>query len=423
MSLLILHRNPLEPFPFDAWLHDYQGEVVILAARDRIERAGEQLPPADAGYARIELLDDFEDAAVLRERAVKLAVEHRVRHVVAHFEGDVAHAAWLRERLGLAGAWSADVRPFRDKALMKRRLTQAGVEVARHTVPAAAEDALEFAQRVGFPVVCKDRAGFNAIGLRILRDGDELESHTRQVFGGACRDDLLVEEYVPGRMCHVDGLALDGRLVAAWPSQYQYDLASYGADHGARVDLTLDADDPLTDRLLALTERSVAALRPPESRLRDHAVHAEIFHTPDDRLVVCEVACRAGGAKLREVFQVLFGVNLGACATRAELGLPIAEFEGAARGGERPRPARMSGQVLMMKRPGRVLALPEPPPQPWVERFWRHAQVGQTIPPAAGSADFLLAAVASAPTRAECEQRLRALGAQFEAQTEIAALP
>lgn len=422
MSVLLLHRNPFEPFPFARWLRDYPGDLVVLASRDKIEQAGEE-PPTGAGYARLELLDDFHDEELVIERALKLATEFDVRHVVVHHEGDVDPAAELRERLNLSGPRPADVLPFRDKALMKEQLRRAGVEVAEHTVPRTAEQARAFAERHGFPLVFKDRAGFNAIGLRILRDEGELEEYLAEAFTGPERDDLLLETYVPGRMCHVDGLVVGGRTVVAWPSQYQYELASFGSDPGARIDLTLDEDDPLTPRLLDLADRSLAALRRPGGGMVDHGFHAEVFHTPDDRLVVCEIACRPGGAKIREVFEALFGLNLGHYATRAQVGLELPALTESLRSGVRPKPAAMAGQVLMMKRPGEVRALPSVPSEPWVERFWLYSREGEVVPPAGGSSDFLLAAVGSAPNRVECERRLRALGARFEEQTEVVSAP
>ncbi|MET9444919.1 hypothetical protein [Streptomyces sp. NPDC006610] len=433
MSVLILHRNPFGPFPYRAWLdgdvpgldggEPYRGDVVVLAARDKIRLAGEEPPDgAGHGFTRLELFDTLDDEAV-PERALALAEEHGVTHVVAHHEADVALAAELRERLGLDGAWSADVAPFRDKALMKRLAGQAGIEVAPHTVAGTAAQARDFAERHGFPVVLKHRSGYNSVGLRILADRDELQACLAEAYGDGSRDDLLVEAYVPGRMCHVDGLVVDGRTVAAWPSQYQYDLASFGADPGPRVDLTLDVDDPLTPRLLALIERTLAALKPEGSRLRTHAFHAEVFHTPDDRLVLCEIAGRSGGAKIREVFETLFGIRLAVHVTRAEAGLPLPAIEGVPGDGAPLRPRCMSGQVLTMKRPGLVRSLPAVPDEEWVKGFWLFAEEGQVIAPAAGSADFLTAAVGSAPTRVECERRLRDLGDRIIAETKIVPLP
>jgi len=422
MSVLVLHRFPLEPFPYDEWLADYDGDVVVLAARDRIELAGETVPTGNLGYTRLEIIDTFDDELV-RKTALELAAEFGTTRVITHHEGDLNTAAWLREHLGLPGARTGDVLPFRDKVLMKRLVTAAGVEVAAHVVPRTADEALAFAGEHGFPLVFKDRAGFSAIGLRILRDRAEAEDCFRQAYADGPREDLLLEAFVPGRMCHVDGLVVGGRPVLAWPSQYQYDLASFGTDQGARIDLTLDRDDPLTDRLLAMTEQILSALKPDGGRLDDHAFHAEIFHTPDDHLVLCEIAARPAGAKIREVFDTMFGIDHAHYATRALAGLPLPALAETIAGGSRPRPRRMSGQMLTMKRPGLVRSVPAAPEEPWVERFWVYAKPGDVIPPAAGSSDFLTAVVGSAPTRAECERRLRDLGERFVAQIEIGEAP
>ena len=408
MSVLVLQRNPLEPFPYDRWLHDYPGAVVVLADRTRFAPGGEPVPTGNGPFTRLEVLDRFDHDVVVK-RGLDLCLEYGVTHVVAHHEADVDAAAQIREQRGLAGAWTADVLPFRDKALMKQLAMAAGVEVAPHAVARDAGGVRAFAAEHGLPVVLKDRAGYNAIGLRIVRDDAALDEALSDVDG-----EVLVEQFVPGRMCHVDGLVVGGRTVLAWPSQYQYDLASYGSDAGARIDLTLDADDPLTSRLLELTERTRTALTVPGTRLTDHGFHAEIFHTPDDRLVLCEMASRPAGAKIREVFEAVFGLNLGEYVTRAQLGLPLAGLDG-----DRPAPRTMAGQVLMMKRPGLVRSVPEPPPEPWVHKFWRYAEPGQVIPPAAGSSDFLVAAVGTAPTRALVHRRLHELGDRFTAGTTI----
>lgn len=409
-NLLIIHRNPLEPFPYRSWLPDHTGDIVVLANREKIELAGEKVPDGNLGYTRLEVHDDF-DSPEFEARALELMAEHRITGVTVLHEGDMDLAARLRQRSGLRGPWQDDVKPFRDKALMKTRAQASGIEVAAWVQPRTADEARAFAEAEGFPLVFKERSGFNAIGLRILRDEASFEESLTEAYAAGDRDDVLLEAFVPGRMCHVDGVVRDGRLAMAWPSQYQYDLSSFASDAGPRIDLTLDEDDPVTPRLLDLAERVLAALAPEGSRLRDHAFHMEVFLTPDDRLVLCEIACRPGGAKIREVFHSLFGVHLGEYAVRADAGHPLHE---AVRRGDDPaglpRPRHMAGQLLMMKRPGLVRELPAVPDEPWLDGFWLYAEEGQVIAPASGSSDFLAAAVGTAPDRTECERRLRELG-------------
>lgn len=169
MTALVLHRFPLGPFPYDRWLAELDGGVVLIAARDRIEGAREQVPDGDGGYRRLVVLDDFEDEELLDSTALELAEEYGITHVIAPHEADLMRAARLREKFGLPGQLPDEVLPFRDKALMKRRLEAAGIEVAPYALPATADDARDFADEHGLPLVFKARDGFGSIGLRIVR--------------------------------------------------------------------------------------------------------------------------------------------------------------------------------------------------------------------------------------------------------------
>jgi hypothetical protein len=167
----------------------------------------------------------------------------------------------------------------------------------------------------------------------------------------------------------------------------------------------------MVGRLLGFTDLVLDALPCP----CDFAFHAEVFHTPDDRLVLCEIACRTGGATIRDIQHTLFGLDLTESWVRAQLGLPLP----VAAGPGRLYPARMAGQLVLMKRPGRVVAVPGEPSFPWVERYRVFAQPGQVMGEATFSGDFLASMVVSAPSRAISERRLRELEAWFMAGISI----
>ncbi|MBT2469648.1 hypothetical protein J7E97_17640 [Streptomyces sp. ISL-66] len=422
MTVLVLHRFPLGPFPYDRWLSDFDGGVVMIAARDAIAAGGEQLPAGLGGYRHLEIIDTFDDGELVDRLARDLAYEYQVTHVIAHHEADLHRAAALREKFGLPGQLPSGLLPFRDKALMKRKLAAAGLEVVPHAQAGTAAEVRAFGAAHGLPLVFKviDGTGTGspaAAGPRIAGTGEELEEYLAEAFPAAAgpREDLLVEAYVEGRTCHVDGVVAGGRTVMAWPSRYEYDPVSFGSGDGALVDLTLAPSDPLTPRLLALVEEALGALEGPA----DHAFHAKVFHTPDDRLVVCEITARPAGGRVRDVLSAVFGVHPVELAARAEVGLRLPAVEARARSGGRLEPVRMAGQVLMMKRTGTVRAIPPTPEEPWVEFYGVFAEPGEVIGDAENACDFLAVAVLSAPTRAECEKRLRALGAHFETEFVI----
>ncbi|MET9464421.1 hypothetical protein ABZY44_06260 [Streptomyces sp. NPDC006544] len=422
MTALVLHRFPLDPFPYDRWLSDFDGGVVMIAARDAIAAGGEQLPTGLGGYRHLEIVDTFEDGELVDRLARDLAYEYQVTHVIAHHEADLHRAAALREKFGLPGQLPAGLASFRDRVLMKRKLAAAGLEVAPHAPAGTAAEVRAFGAVHGLPLLFTDLDGPGSgtgpagpAGPRIVRTGEELERYLAEAFAPAAgpREDLLVEAFVAGRTCHVDGVVAGGRTVMAWPSRYADDPGSFRSGGGALVDLTLDPSDPLTPRLLTLVEDALGALEGPA----DHAFHAKVFHTPDDRLVLCEITARPAGGRVQDVLGAVFGVHPVELAARAHVGLRLPAVEARARSGGRLEPVRMAGQVLMRKRMGTVRAIPTTPEEPWVEFYGVFAEPGEVIGDPVDACDFLAVAVLSAPTRSECEKRLRALGGHFE--TEI----
>ena len=51
--------------------------------------------------------------------------------------------------------------------------------------------------------------------------------------------------------------------------------------------------------------------------------HAEVWHTPEDTLVLCEIASRTGGGEIGQEFMELFGVNLDKTSIQVQCEEPI----------------------------------------------------------------------------------------------------
>jgi biotin carboxylase len=407
MGVLILHYGRLEITPYDQWLADYDGDILMLASREYMERVGERLPDGDHGYRHVEAVAGYEAGGRVEARVLELARTYQVDHIVAFQEADLERAAQLRDVLGLPGQRLSSVLPFRNKVLMKDAVSAAGIPVAAYRDVECATDIVAFAREHGFPIVVKPRDSSGSVGLKIIETAAELDTFLVEELDlyGEFQPNLMVESFVDGPMCHVDGVVVNGRLAFAWPSQYLFRLATFKSDPGGRLDVTLDPDDPLTARLLEFTERVLEALPGPQN----FAFHAEVFHTPDDELVLCEIACRTGGASIREVMRTLFGVDPNHLWLRAALGLPLPVEQD-----RMPlRPSRMSGQLVLVKRPGTVLEVPGEPPFPWVEKTNIFITKGQVMGKPTYSADFLASFVVSAPSRRDSERRMRQLETWF----------
>jgi len=404
MGVLILHYGAIGATPYPTWLSDYDGDIVLLASQQHLQRTGEQIPTE--GYAYSEAVAGYETGGQVEQRVLDLVRRFDIDHIVAFQERDLERAAQLRDILGLPGQRMDSVVPFRNKVVMKDALRAAGIRVAEYRAVECATDIVAFVEEYGFPVVVKPRDSSGSMGLETLETRAELDAYldgADDLF--AVQSNLMVESFVPGSMCHVDGLVIDGRLVFAWPSHYLFRLAAFRTDRSGRKDVTLDPDDPLAARLLEFTDQVLDALPSP----RTFAFHAEVFLTPDDELVLCEIACRTGGAAIRPIMRTMFGVDPNEWWLRAELGLPLPLDDSAL-----PLvPRTMAGQLVLVKRPGEVLEVPGEPPFPWVERASVFVKRGQVMKEPTYSADFLAAFVVSAPHRAETERRMNALSAWF----------
>jgi biotin carboxylase len=403
MGILILHhRGSLAGCPYDRWLSDYDGDVLLLASREHLGWVGEELPAGETGYRHLEAVDGYELGGVVESRVLELADRYDVDDVVTVQEHDVERTAQLREILRLPGHSTDDAVVWRNKLLMKQAARRAGIEVAAHAAVECATDLLSFADEHGFPVVVKPRDGAGALGVRVLRDQAELDAFLAEDLEiyGPYQSNLMVEAFVDGPMCHVDGLVVNGELRYLYASQYLFALSDYKQLHRGRLDATLDPDDPLSVRLVAFTRSVIDALPSPAH----FAFHAEVFHTPDDRLVFCEIACRPGGAQNRAIAEVMFGIDPVAGVLRAHAGLPV----------EVPaEPATMAGQLLFGKRSGRVVAVPGEPPFPWVARSVIMVEPGEVMRIPRYSADVMASFVVTAPDRRTTETRMRRLEEWF----------
>jgi Carbamoyl-phosphate synthase L chain, ATP binding domain len=410
VSVLILHgKGALAEFRYDQWLAGYDGEILLLCSGAELKRAGESLPPTrdvtGEGYDHAEAVDDYEVGGQVEARVLNLGRGHRVTRIIACQERDIERAAMFRSMFGLPGQTHPGELPFRNKILMKRAVMARGVPVTEHRPVECAADIYAFAEAYGFPVVIKPQDGAGSFGVRILRTRDSLERYLDEEFrySEVTQPNLMAEAYVSETMYHVDGLVIDGNLVYAWPSRYMYALAVFEGDTAGRLDVTLDADDPVTGELVEMTERVLAALECPSS----FPFHAEIFEAPDGRLIFNEIGARTGGAAQRDVQRALFGIDPTQWWVRAQAGLPLPDRPGPL------RPELLTGQLALLKRPGTIRALPGSPPFPWVVKQTLFVSPGDVMRAAAFAADFMALFVITAPTREMSVSRMRTLEKWF----------
>lgn len=131
----------------------------------------------------------------------------------------------------------------------------------------------------------------------------------------------------------------------------------------------LAASNPLCARLQEFVARTIEALPNPGNA----AFHAEVFHTPEDELFLCEIASRAGGGGVPATVKAAFDIDLNQYAAMYQAGLTTPFPESV------QVPQRLTAWVLVPPRPGTLAYVPERCEFPYVAQQTILAKSGHVL--------------------------------------------
>ncbi|MGW4211356.1 ATP-grasp domain-containing protein [Lentzea sp. NPDC004789] len=357
--LLLNRRRILTDMP--TWFPDSADELVVFTARGAA-RPGE-VEALRPRVRHLEVVDDYEGVAA-DERIRELAKEFGVEAVLLTAEIDVLRAARLREELDLPGQRTASATAYRDKHVMKSHAAAAGLTVAAMRPIGHTGDLVAFAAEHGFPVVVKRTAGAASLGMRVVEDQAAL-TELISTWRDGPPEPMLAERWIEGDLFHVDGVMRAGEVLLSWPSRYLHTQWASASRSANELGGMLARSDPLFERLRHHTAQVIAALPPAPEEL---PFHAEFFHTPDDEIVLCEIACRPGGGEIVAMFEHAFGFNLYEAALKGQAGR-YAEI------GVRAEPRR-HGWGWLPRRRGTLEEIPASAPFPSVCWYTATGEVG-----------------------------------------------
>jgi hypothetical protein len=256
------------------------------------ERLAPQLRASLAGHWRV---DDALDPRQIAEATTGLGHQlGRVERIVGALEQLQVPLAQVREALGIEGMDVQTALNVRDKARMKTVLREAGVPCARHQLVATAQDAVRFAEEVGFPLVAKPPAGAGAQATYRLDDASALHGWLGAM-PPSPQAPALLEEFLVGEEHSFDSVTVGGRTV--WSSIADYVPPPLEVLRNPWIQWTVllprDISGP---EYAGIHQVGPAALR--TLGVRDALTHMEWFRRPDGSVAVSEVAARPPGAQI-----------------------------------------------------------------------------------------------------------------------------
>ncbi|CAF0836503.1 unnamed protein product [Adineta steineri] len=243
--------------------------------------------------------------------------QYTFTHIYTKNEDLIIRAAYLRTLLNIKTGLSADqVSAYREKVHMKEFASEGGFPVPPFTRLMSPIDLICFIEKHGYPVIVKPTLGCAVAGLHLISNEDELQLFlSSKLF--SCIDinqrmdlvgELMVEVFMHGRMFHVNGIAIDGQIIHAWPFAYLqtcFDFAKHGLAYG---NSSVPQSDPLFNRLYNAAQRLLNILPTPHDCL---IFHLELYENldenrlPGDDFVLCEIAARAPGGSITHLIDLL----------------------------------------------------------------------------------------------------------------------
>lgn len=256
-------------------------------------------------------------------KSVDSALNCLYRHGCESFDAVYAHddpammtAAVLGNVLGAKAIPPRIISLFRDKWQQKRKLRDAGFDVARHILiedirDLPADFKLPFAKAVVKPV-----AGQATQSTYPVSDTAEVRKISRD-----CRTNnvaartFVVEEYVEGEELFADGVVSGGRVRFASLGRYGKNCLAAVRDRSPVRTYCLDpvADKALYERAMPVVNGALATLG-----LQDAVFHMELFHD-GPRMVFSECAARRAGGPISDQVRIKFGVDLAELSVLSQL--------------------------------------------------------------------------------------------------------
>ncbi|WP_339159110.1 ATP-grasp domain-containing protein [Paenibacillus sp. FSL W8-0186] len=393
----IVFLNRSKSFPFKSWIPEITEKLTLFTQLD--------IPEAD-GYDFVFKKEALDKDALMEWELIELSERHPVKAVVCHSEYDLLRAAKLREYFCLPGQNAESALAYRNKVIMKDWARKAGIEVAHYQEITTPADIAAFIRQYGYPVVIKPVDGGGSRHTAVLRDSGDCRSFLEK----GVPQGMMIESFVEGEMYHVDGLMHQGEILFSSVSRYMNGCLSFhsGTSLGSVI---LNSDSSRIQRLRREAERTLHAL--PAAPVI--AFHAEYFLTEDNRILLCEIASRTGGARVVDANEAAFGIHLNREWIRLQCGLD-ADI-GIASGNT----GRTAGWLIVPPGQGILRSIPETTPFEWVVSYVPALQKGEQMRGAVSSVDHMASFVVEGADEREVEARITELDQWFRDRIQVEA--
>ncbi len=349
---------------------------------------------------------DFAEPLKAARSVADFARRHSIDAVVPVDDRTTVVGAAIAERLGLRSSSVEAVSTTRNKHRMREAFARAGVRSPRFTLLNVADDPEAAAERATYPCVLKPTVLAGSRGVIRADDPPAFVAAFRRIVAilaeadgaglGDGREEVLVEDFIPGREVALEGLLVGGELHVL-----------------ALFDKPDPLDGPYFEETIYVTPsrlpEDVQAAIAAEARwaaralgLVEGPIHAELRVNEHGAWVV-EVAARTIGGLCSRTLRFGAGISLEELVIRHALGIELDSLERERRpAGVMMIPIPRGGALRTVRGREQALAVPG------IEDVTISAHVGQELVPLPEGSRYLGFILARADSPEAVETALRA---------------
>lgn len=265
---------------------------VVWSDKERRIRSAEHVHVAKMAVAE----------AAIRREAQLLAELGPFTHVIAGREESVVPAAIARRVLGVRGPATSTVLRCHDKLKMKNYLASRGVRMTDFLDGDVDLEPEAIVERLGLPIVLKERALGGRRGIEFLPDAAALRERVRK--------GRLLERFVDAPEVSVESFVSKGQIQLENVTEYAR------KEHVNIVPARLD--DRARTKILDLNRGVLRALK-----IQRGMTHTEIYVTREGPLFG-EIALRPPGGYIMDLLKLAWGFDAWAAFVALELDRPFA---------------------------------------------------------------------------------------------------
>lgn len=277
-----------------------QGSTVLLLTSEKLQQIAWPYESID----EIFFMPDLHDRTAVINTVSYLARSRQIDRIVPLDDFDLEMAATLREHMRVPGMGETTTRYFRDKLAMRMKARESGILVPDFCHVLNYDRLRDFMASVPAPWVLKPRSEASAIGIHKVHHADELWPILDEL--GDRQSHFVLEQFVPGRVFHVDSIVTEGKVHFAEVSGYHRPPLAVMQGGGVFCSMTLDRESEEAQAMLALNRGLVTAMGLVRGVTHTEFIRAEA----DGRFYFLENAARVGGANLADMVEAASGINL-----------------------------------------------------------------------------------------------------------------